>query len=224
MNLRALASHTVDLDLLPDAPVVLDAGCRWFDFANAIFGARPKATVICLDPSPAVREEYATVYRLDAADLWCGPLPGTDQFRFCSEALVGCGRSEQWLANFSTGEGDFLADAPRHMVGWDIQPQWYEVECITIGELMLREAVNHFDLIKLDIEGSEFDVLENLSRPVASQISVEFHDWDKPRYRADTYYDRLWKMLPWYRVVQHEFSKQGTGVGHWDSLIVLRNA
>ena len=29
--------------------------------------------------------------------------------------------------------------------------------------------------------------------------------------------------LPWYHVVQHELSKQGTGVGHWDTLLVLRH-
>ena len=51
MNLQTLASHTVDLDLLPEAPIVLDAGCRWFDFTTALQIRRKDARVIAIDPA-----------------------------------------------------------------------------------------------------------------------------------------------------------------------------
>ena len=209
MNLVALASHTVDTDLLPEAPTVLDVGCRWFDFTVEIMAQRPAAKVIALDPAVDVAQYMETGKRPDAV-------------KFLNVALVGSGHSLQWLAHFSTGEGDFLTPAPRTMPGWDIQPTWHEVECFTVSELMLMQAVKKFDLVKLDCEGSEFDVLERWPGPIATQISVEFHDWDKPHYRSETYYDQLWRKLPWYRVVQHKLSTQGTGCGHWDTLLTLR--
>jgi FkbM family methyltransferase len=209
VNLATLASHTIDLDLLPEVPTVLDVGCRWFDFAVEVCDQRPLAKVIALDPSPDV-----------AAVIDTTKAPTAVKFR--RDAMVGSGYARQFLAHFSTGEGDFLADKPRLMPGWDIQPTWHMVDCLTISELMLEEGVKHFDVVKLDCEGSEFDILERWPGPIATQISVEFHDWDKPQYRSETYYDQLFQKLPWYRPVKHELSKQGTGVGHWDTLLVLR--
>lgn len=208
MNLQSLASHTVDLDLLPEEPTVLDVGCRWFDFTKAVAELRPASKVFALDPAEDVTDGLLSFKCRDLI--------------YREIALVGSGNATQMLAHFSTGEGDFLTKQ-RHWDGWDKQPEIYEVDCMTIGELMLAEAVQHWDLVKLDCEGSEFDILEHWPGPIATQISVEFHDWDKPMYRSETYYDTLRKKLPWYKFAQHEFSKQGTGVGHWDSLLVLKN-
>jgi hypothetical protein len=203
MNLVTLASHTVDLDLLPEVPLVLDAGCRWFDFHDAVLDRRPNARGLTIDPAR------------DVQDL-SGPL-----FGFMRAALVANGNALQQLAHFSTGEGDFLTQQSS-FPGWDKQPELYTVECYTIDELMLMEGIKHFDLVKLDIEGSEFEVLEAWPGPIATQISVEFHDWNRPTYRSESYYDALMKKLPWYEFVKHDLSKQGEGVGHWDSLLVLR--
>ena len=205
MNLKMLASHTVDLDLLPDDGTVLDVGCRFWDFSRWIFHSRPRARIYALDPARDVQ--------VAGDDVTAAFLP---------VALVGThGRAFRQLAHFSTGEGDFLTDK-KHFPGWDIQPELYEVPCLTIQEVMEANGVTFWDLVKLDCEGSEFDILENWPGPIARQISVEFHDWDKPNYRSETYYEALWRRLPWYKVVQHELSKQGEGVGHWDTLLVLR--
>lgn len=201
MNLRTLASHTVDLDLLPEAPIVLDVGCRWFDFSRAVLKERPGATVFALDPARDVGNDLREMASA----------------RFHRVALIGTGHPMQRLAHFSTGEGDFLTTLEKYH-----DAEMYDVPCMTMHELLIALEVSHFDLVKLDCEGSEFSILENWPGPVATQISVEFHDWDKPQYRSETYYDRLWKMLPSYQVIQHDFSKQGTGVGHWDSLLAMR--
>jgi len=207
MNPQALASHTVDLDLLPESPTVLDVGCRWFDFSQAILKERPQAKIIALDPAN-------DVHMLKSR-------PFMRACTFVRAALVGTGHARQQFAHFSTGEGDFLT-TQTYFPGWDKQPEFYEVECMSIGELMLQHSIKHWDLVKLDCEGSEFDILERWPGPIATQVSCEFHDWDKPVYRSETYYDGLWKKLPWYRIVQHEFTRQGNGIGHWDTLIVLR--
>jgi FkbM family methyltransferase len=205
-NLKQFATHTLDESLLPEAPVILDAGCRWFDFTRDIFAVRPKAFIGCLDPArdvehPGDSEEWARKRHM----------------RFWNYALVGQPPS-RWVrfAHFSTGEGDFVTNLQSYH-----DAEMYIVETATIQDIANAMEVERFDAVKLDCEGSEFDILQHWPGPIATQISVEFHDWDKPQYRAESYYDQLFGKLPWYKVVQHELSKQGEGVGHWDSLLVL---
>jgi FkbM family methyltransferase len=203
MNLQALASHTIDVDLLPDVPTVLDVGCRWFDFTRGVLAWRPKARVIALDPSSDV--------------TWEPDLPA-GQVSLHHLALVG---GEQFSTNFAEGiagdgGGNFALDAESH---GDYRIR--RVLCINLPKLMQSHQVEHFDAVKLDAEGSEFGILENLPGPIATQISVEFHDWTGPwkQHGCERALTRLHTLG--YRCVQHELSKQGTGIGHWDSLFVL---
>jgi hypothetical protein len=209
VNLKLLADHTVDLDLLPECPLVLDVGCRWFDFTRAVLKDRPGASVVACDPDPNIDEPPAEVM-------------------FMAVAIVGKARASSLYASFSNGEGNFLFDRldPGECLtipfcGWPvIDAKVNTVRCLTIQEL--RET--YWDAVKLDCEGSEFEILENWPGPIAGQISVEFHDFTGPRSEGrDAYYERLWKLLPWYRVVQHDLSKKGEGIGHWDTLLVLRD-
>jgi len=96
------------------------------------------------------------------------------------------------------------------------------VDCISILELMNCCQVFHFDLIKLDCEGSEFQILEKWPQHhygIARQISVEFHDGTPSGpNRTEIYYADLFAKLG-YRVIQHEVTKQGDWIGHWDTVL-----
>jgi len=197
MNLQNIASHTIDVDLLPWTPRTLDAGCRDFDFTRGIFNLRPNGTILALDPDPEMM----------------GPPADLRGVYFRRVALVGKPRETSGYFMGSTGHGNFLSELPQY---YDMRK--LDVMCISICQLGVP-----WDLVKLDIEGAEFDVLNEWPGPIARQISVEFHDWDKPDIRDGTYYSELFARLATfgYRVVQHELSIQGTGRGHWDTLIVL---
>lgn len=208
MNLQSIASHTVDLDLLPTAPTVLDVGCRWFDFSKQILELRPQARIVALDPAPDVYDEWKHTGGENERRI-----------RFWPYGLTETNKTgRRRMAHFSTGEGDFLTDAESYH-----DAVFHTVSCIDMQTITKAFEIPHWDLVKLDCEGSEFGILENWPGAVATQISVEFHDWDKPAYKSVSYYDSLWRKLPWYRTVQHDLTKQGDGVGHWDSLLVLRN-
>ena len=203
MNLQSLASHTIDVDLLPEAPIVLDVGCRWFDFTRGILALRPKAQIWALDPSSNVKWE---------ADL---PL---DQVTFMRLAIIG---DDRLTANFAEGiagdgGGDHIIDGDR-----DGDYRIKRISPVGIEDVLSSAGLDHFDAVKLDCEGSEFGILENWPGPIATQISVEFHDWTGPwsEHGCDKAINRLQAMG--YKTVQHALSKQGTGLGHWDSLFVL---
>jgi len=204
MNLRNLSGHTVDVDRLPERPVVLDVGARGFDFSNDILNLRPDARIIALDPDPDIE-------RLD-----------DPRISFMHVALVHDRLKKiSRYASYSTGEGNMLLEADSYY-----DAKIITVDCVTIQELMQWTNVAHWDLVKLDCEGSEFDILANWPGPIADQISVEFHDGhpeEKGPHRdkwSTYFFDLFERKLP-MKVIQHELFKQGAWYGHWDSLLVL---
>ncbi|PYI93051.1 MAG: hypothetical protein DME97_07015 [Verrucomicrobia bacterium] len=61
-----------------------------------------------------------------------------------------------------------------------------EVDTISLGTLMDRLGLERVDLLKLDIEGAEFEVIAKTSSDVwrrISQLTVEFHDF-QPRFKG----------------------------------------
>ncbi len=209
MNLVKLAGHTVDLDLLPERPVVLDVGCRGFDFTREVLALRPQSWVCAMDPDPQIIIQSPMTI-------------GDGDIAFLRRALVGDAREVANYAGWSTGEGNMLCEVSPHYA-----ERSHQVECINISDLSRFFRVPHWDLVKLDCEESEFGILENWPGPIATQISVEFHDWTGPWESAaknsPTYYPNLWAgPLRDYEVVQHELSRQGEGTGHWDTLLRLR--
>jgi FkbM family methyltransferase len=202
VNLQALASHTIDLDLLPEEPIVLDVGCRWFDFTRGILALRPKAEIVCVDPSSDIKWN-----ELDL--LWNCRVD-------C--ALVGDDREMTNFAEGIAGDG-----GGNHVIDGDRDGDYRirQVRCVTINDVMAMYGIRHFDAVKLDCEGSEFGILENWPGPIATQISVEFHDWSGPwkQHGCSAAIANLERFG--YKTVQHELSRQGNGIGHWDSLFVL---
>ncbi len=198
MKLVSLCNHTIDVDLLPEVPTVLDVGSRNFEFTKAILEIRPRAFVVAIDPDKEIA--------------------GRTDCLFWNLALVGDGKTKSNYASYSTGEGNMLLDGNVYF-----DAKVYEVVCIDILTLMRHCKVNRWDLVKLDCEGSEFAILDHWPGPIATQISVEFHD-GADLTRDDSYFAVLFNsLLEHYRVIQHQKTKQGAWWGHWDSLIVLKD-
>jgi FkbM family methyltransferase len=201
MRIERLAEHSVDVDLLPEAPVVLDAGCRGFDFSHAVLDVRPNARIIAMDPAP----ESA----------------GSDDPRitFLNEPLVGLHQSSQM---------EFVAlPNPAACFVRELDSTTLAGKCVETRTLLWLFSwfqIQKFDLVKLDVEGSEFGILETWPGPIATQISVEFHDHVDNRKYDEAYFNRLFLgSLADYEVVQHELSEVSNARrGHWDSLFRLR--
>ena len=209
MNLQKPGGeHTIDVDMLSENPIVLDVGCRGFEFDRDILKLRPKAKIIALDPDPSIEEpseesilflRAAMTHRSDSHVLWQGP-----------------------------GDGGYIVDGsgdPEYRWGICDDAKVAVAPNITIEQLMASYAKDGFDLVKLDCESSEFGVLENWGGSWATQLSIEFHDaMDRKRWN-DAYFERLFSgPLRDYDVKLFGLTPMGPGntLGHWDSLLVLR--
>jgi hypothetical protein len=212
MRFEVIDNHSVAVDLLgndygkeSDKGWVLDAGARGFKFAADIY-ARFFKRIITLDPSA-----YGTG-RGSSSDggpvEWCCDL----------QAALVCRRlrpKQLYLIKTDDPSADYVSDEYK-------QPCTY-IQSHTITELMEMFGIKQFDLVKLNIEGAEFEILDEWPGSIARQIVVSLHEHTQAR-RGRAECDRLIaKMGQWYNVFNVVWEKKyGCSENYWDLVFILK--
>jgi len=145
---------------------------------------------------------HARVYEVDIDDL------GNSQHYY------RCGIAA------ADGYGDVSHDPDplaRQLVSGDRLNVW------TIKSFSEIVGVAHWDAIKLDCEGGEYEILWNLEHPPADQITVEFHQHTPARRSKEFMAELVQKLRRWYNVRQHRLYGKPNSLNYWDSLFILRN-
>jgi len=179
---------------------VLDAGARGFAFAKEL--VKSGAKVIALEPDPMV----------------CDPkIRGVE---FYNEALHSeCGTKT--YGAWSTGEGNMVFEPHEYRTSNYDYMEKSEVYCRTIDYYMRRHNIEIFELIKLDIEGSEFPVITDYierKQILTKQFSIEWHYFnelhnsDHRNFNANILKDKWWNET--YECVKND---------PMDSVYVLKN-
>jgi len=104
-----------------------------------------------------------------------------------------------------------------------INRQGTGIDCYTLKSISQRFNVKMWDLIKMDIEGSEYEIIMSLNEPPAKQLSIEFHlhTGAYKIFEMNMMENKL-KSLG-YEFVKHDYTTQhGAGFNYWDSLCVLK--
>ncbi len=107
--------------------------------------------------------------------------------------------------------GNILAETNERFKWGEKEPKKYKVNTITISDLMKDVGVDYIDYLKVDIEGSEYALIDSLTPELCekiNQISVEFHDFIDPdlKDKSDQYVQKLIDFG--YELI---FSKKWTG-------------
>lgn len=175
--MKTIFEHTFDETLLSDGGYVLDAGCGvdfWFSSYMTEIGMK----VISLDPNPKIiKIPDGVIYENSAL------------VAFASDMCI----MKTYLDTDAATIVDCSLDTMKNKVISSTN-----VNAITIAQIMDRYGVEKFDLIKMDIEGSEYDILMNIDDINCSQISIEFHDFRNinPYYpNNEKYYEALKEKL-----------------------------
>ena len=113
--------------------------------------------VVLFDPSPTGAETMA---------LAENKIP---QFHFCPVGLSGKNGTLRFAPPPDSKEGSWFAATDNVAT--------IEVPCVDLSTLMKQNGHARIDLLKIDIEGAEYDVLEHiLARKLpVKQVLVEFH-------------------------------------------------
>ena len=156
----------------------------------------------------ALQAGASRVLAFDLEDL--SP-PPDDRIVFQNLAVTGMG-----------GPRRFIKEAKRN--AWRLSPIGIpEIQSVSLQQLMLDNGLSEIELLKLDCEGSEFEILENLPAGVR-QISVEFHlhVWPQHSQRVKHLMERLSRT---YDVVQHQMTRRHAldKLNYWDTLLVRKS-
>ena len=97
------------------------------------------------------------------------------------------------------------------------------VPAMTLESFSKMVKVDLWDVIKIDVEGSELEIIRSLKKAPATQLSIEFHLHTGVYGITDVKMMEDKLTLLGYVPIVHDMTKQhGLGLNYWDSLWVLK--
>lgn len=201
-----IAEHTINENIIKKSGWALDLGCIGFDFSLKI--KEYVDNVIGVDANPSIQ--------------------GVDGIIFENKALVTDEREEVYYNIFNDKQGNSLFLPLNDTCVFQTRTK---VKTTTMKSLMEKYGIEQFEVIKIDIEGGEYDFLNNLDFTISKQYSVEFHEFRNmnPYYPDnEIYFRQLFEKLKEYcDIIQHNLTDHpgfmlGKGRNYWDSLFTLK--
>jgi FkbM family methyltransferase len=192
---------------------IIDAGAQAGFFTLYARALNAKIRVYAIEPEPA----NALVL---AKHLKINHIQGVKIFQ---QALVG-----------KTGKSDFYVSEDTHnhsLIKFENFKTKISVEGISLSDFLLKNKLSRISLLKMDIEGGEYDVLENLPKDdwrKFENILLEYHDLPEKNHQQlaelirrngfsleifSSHYD---KKLG-YMLARNKIVKRGNGIenSHW---------
>jgi FkbM family methyltransferase len=149
---------------LPSASLIVDAGANHGDFSRAANTCFPETAVILIEPLPKLQHyleqtlrDLRKKWRLLPCALGAGPgrLPlFVDENRDDTASLAGF--SEEYL------KANPQARASREIL----------CEVKTLDTVTAEMRIDHIDLLKIDVEGFEFEVLKGASHILSKTLAL----------------------------------------------------
>jgi FkbM family methyltransferase len=173
---RTIDGHTYDENLVTGSWLI-DAGCRGFD--------------------KEWHKSFYYWYAMDIEDLRDSVPGGVD---FVNAALMAhAGEVEAHY--FGNGTGNFIKGVNEQPYNGPDRPcETKKVQAITLQDIY-NEIGTDIDLLKLDIEGSEYEILASLE-PIPKQVTVEFHQHCHEKLHNEWIIKVLQNMLKHYQLTQ----------------------
>lgn len=98
-----------------------------------------------------------------------------------------------------------------------------ELLSMTIDTFSNSVGIEVWHLVKMDVEGSEYEIIMNMKRPPAKQLSIEFHLHTGIYTQAEMKQMESKLHSLGYNFATHKLEERhGAGFNYWDSLFILR--
>jgi FkbM family methyltransferase len=163
------------------SPVIVDLGAGKGEFTERILEKYPSSRIILVEPNPSMFRELTKKFEKQNNVEILEAAVGNEENNYCKFYL-----SKNWMAN--SLNKSLIAEK-------DIQGE-ITVRIVTLEDVFSLFHLEKIDLLKVDIEGEEWNVFENFSKhdfERIQQISVEFHDFLGPSLRERS--ERCIKLL-----------------------------
>lgn len=164
------------VELLPASAAAFCVGAGEDVSFDVLLNSRYGARVWCIDPTPRAVEHVRSL--LEGRAIQEYELRGFDptRFRLLSYAL--------WSADGSLRlyEPSDRRHVSHSAVNLQKTSAYIVVEARRLESLLAEAGLTHLDLLKLDVEGAEYTVIEDLcrSRVRPTQLLIEFEEVNRP--------------------------------------------
>lgn len=191
-------SWTLDSKLLNRNSIIYSAGVgRDISFEKAL-ADKTGAQILLLDPTPpaattmSMKENYHP------------------NFVFLQMGLAGSNTSQLFSCIENIQGGSFSSLSSKQNDDSVLLP------CVRLSTLMEQQGHSYLDLLKMDIEGSEYDVLLDIheSNIQIGQICVEFHHWLRAGSKRRQTISSIFRLLNKGYVLAH--------VNGWDHTFIKK--
>ena len=156
-----IRGHTICVDALGPQSVVVDLGANLGDFSRLMKARLGGGQFLLVEANPVLADK---IRQKGEFPVWT----------YAMSAQTG-----KVSFNVSKNiEGSSMLTLPRESIWNSVLEKTIEVEALTLDRLMEITGTDRIDLLKMDIEGSEIDVINSISKPLLDkigQITVEFH-------------------------------------------------
>ncbi len=159
MKLRSIRGHHVRTDVLNSRSVVVDAGAHRGEF-SAILKSEFRCRCILIEANPTLA---ASLERSGIGPVISGALAADD------------GHTTFYLEKNLESSSVVRATT-------EPETETIEVKTFSLETVLAKSGSGRIDVLKLDIEGSEFPFIENSPAHLLeriAQITVEFHDFQE---------------------------------------------
>ena len=157
---KLFGSHLINLDMLPDNPVIIDAGACQGNFIDDVKKHVTDQFVTAIEPNTQnfadLSKKYKNMFLIKAVLVGSGEPKSMEFAEF------------QGLPEWGNVSG--LYSNRKHKT--------YQVKTITIKEILDSPFYRVIHYLKMDIEGSEWGVVKDMTEETAGriqQISMEIH-------------------------------------------------
>lgn len=208
-----LYEHSIEESLIDKNGFAIDLGCGvdfYFSEALTKYGLK----VISVDPNPKIVN-----------------VPNNEKIFFENKAIVTDENiKEIEIKIYNDTDAATIIKSKNPDITSSISTSI--IQTVTIKELMKKYSIKQFEIMKIDIEGMEYELLMSFDKPISKQICVEFHDFRNfnPYYpNNEKYYNLLiQKLSKWYDIVKHKLEihhgmPSNCNKNYWDSLFILKN-
>lgn len=188
---------------------VISAGLGEDASFDVLFAARYGARVLIVDPTPRAIAHFRGIQSRIGSDAegefvagGCQPLTAYDLRKVRPDSLILIDKA-LWVRNepvrfFQPANPQHVSHSITNLFNKQAADAPYiEVPGTTIPEIMARHAVDEIAILKIDIEGAEIDVLNDMiGRNIhPDQILVEFDEIADPSWVAKIKYEGCDRML-----------------------------
>jgi len=161
--------------------------------------------------SLAMKERNEKVYAIDIQPM--DKPEGLDIFK----------QNALWVTNkimyvnyVNDANGTFICDTPQ-------SKRTEQITTITLNDIY-NEIGTNIDCLKIDIEGSEYDILlDDEFKPIPKQLSIEFHEHNFKNKHDKLFNSCIEKISKYYTPIKLErTSAHGCGFNYWDTLFLRK--